>query len=143
MPQLKDEIVYFPAPHMDFLRRNGRKLKEKVDFDQFSTSKISLFYGIIEELEYIPDDTVKCKIVIKIMIGRKWTKIDFHYFFGINQPNFMVLKSVHSSNASVKFKSNETVKIRVPPCQNENGIILELKDEVDSLSYFGMYKVIW
>lgn len=143
VPQLKDSVVYFPAPHMDFLRRNGRKLKEKVDFDQILTKSNSFFEGTIEELEYIPDDIVKCKVVLKLMIGRKWTKVQFHYFFGINQPNFMVLNSVHAFSSVTKFKSNETIKIRIPPCQNENGIILELKEDVDALSSFGMYRVIW
>lgn len=135
--------MYFPGPHFDFLKRNGRKLKEKIDFADFLPTNKPYFEGTIEELEYIPDEIVKCKIVIKLMVGRKWTKIQFHYFFGINQPNFIVLKTAFQQNTDAKFKSNETVKIRVPPCQYENGIILEIRDDVDHSATFGVYKVLW
>lgn len=101
------------------------------------------FEGTIEELEYIPDETVKGKIGIKLMVGRKWTKIQFHYFFGINQPNFIVLKTAFHQNTDARFKPNETVKIRAPPCQDENGIILEIKEDVDYSANFGLYKVLW
>lgn len=143
VPQLKDSIIYFPEPHFHFLRRNGRKLKEKINFEDILSSNKSYFEGIIEELEYIPDEIVKCKIVLKLMIGKKWKRIDFHYFFGINQPNFIVLKSAYAINSDLKFKANETVKIRVPPCQDENGIILEIKDNVDQTTSFGSYKILW
>lgn len=143
VPQLKDSVIYFPGPHIDFLRRNGRRLKEKIDYDDVLNLNKLYLEGIIDELVYIPDDNVKCKITLRVMISRKSTKIQFHYFFGINQPNFIVLKSVYCSNSSVKFKSNETVKIRAPPFQNENGIILEIKDEIDSISAFGAYKILW
>lgn len=143
VPQLKDSIVYFPGPHLYFLRRNGRKLKEKIHFDDILPENKPYFEGIIEELEYVPDEIVKCKIVLKLMIGKKWTRINFHYFFGINQPNFIVLKSFYSSNSDLKFKSNEIVKIRVPPCQDESGIILEIKDDADQTTNFGAYKILW
>lgn len=143
VPQLKDSVVYFPDPHLYFLKRNGRKLKEKINYVGILPTNKLYFEGIIEELHYIPDNVVKCKLVLKLMIGRKWTKIDFHYFFGINQPNFIVLKSAYNSNSDLKFKSNETVKIRVPPCQDENGIILEIKDDTEQLTNFGTYKVLW
>jgi hypothetical protein len=143
VPQLKDSIIYFPEPHLYFLKRNGRKLKEKFNHDDILPAKKSYFEGIIEELHYIPDEIVKCKIVLKLMIGRKWTKIGFHYFFGINQPNFIVLKSAYTSNCDFKFKLNETVKILVPPCQDENGIILEIKEDAEQLVNFGAYKVLW
>ena len=143
VPQLKDSVIYFTEPHLYFLKRNGRKLKEKINYVDILPTNKSYFEGIIEEMHYIPDDIVKCKIVLKLMIGRKSTKIDFHYFFGINQPNFIVLKSAYLSNSDLKFKSNETVKIRVPPCQDENGIILEIKDDAEQLASFGAYKVLW
>lgn len=101
------------------------------------------FEGTIEELEYIPDEIVKCRVAIKLMVGRKWSKIHFHYFFGINQPNFIVLQTAFRQNSDAKFKANETVKIRTPPCQDENGIILEIKDDVDHFTTFGVYKVLW
>ena len=143
VPQLKDHIIYFPGPHFDFLRRNGRKLKEKIEYDNILPKNKQYLDGIIDELEYIPDDTVKCKITLRIMIARKSTKIQFHYFFGVNQPNYIVLRSAFLSNSDLKFKYNETVRIRVPPCQDENGIILEVKDEIDPVSIFGAYKILW
>ena len=143
VPQLKDSVVYFPGPHFDFLRRNGRKLKEKIEYDDILPANKLYFEGIIEELEYIPDDNVKCRITLKVMIARKSTKIQFHYFFGINQPNYIVLKTAFCSNSDLKFKYNETIKIRVPPCQDENGIILEVKDEIDPAANFGGYKILW
>lgn len=136
-------MIYFPSSHLDFLRKNGRKLKERIDFEDLLPENKSSFEGTIEELEYIPDENVKCKIVLKIMIGRKPTRIKFHYFFAVNQPNFLVLKTIHESNNNLKFKLNETVKIRVPPCQDENGIILDIKDESSSSVAFGVYKVLW
>lgn len=143
VPQLKDSVIYFTEPHLHFLKRNGRKLKEKINYVDILPKNKSYFEGIIEEMHYIPDDIIKCKIVLKLMIGRKWTKIDFHYFLGINQPNFIVLKSAYLYNYDLKFKSNETIKIRAPPCQNENGIILEIKDDSEQFVSFGAYKVLW
>ena len=143
VPQLKDSVIYFPVPHLDFLRRNGRKLKEKIDYSDILPRNKPFLEGIVDELEYVPDDNVKCKITLRIMIARKSTKIQFHYFFGINQPNYIVLKTAYFSNESVKFKPNETVKVRVPPCQDENAIILEVKDVINSESSFGTYKVLW
>ena len=142
VPQLKDSVIYFPVPHLNFIKRNGRKLKEKINYDCILPENKPYFEGIIEELLYIPDEIVKCKIGLKLMIGRKFTRIDFHYFFGINQPNFILLKSAYTSNSDVTFKSNETVKIRVPPCQSENGIILEIKGDAEQSTY-GAYKVLW
>lgn len=139
VPQLKDTVVYFPTPHLEFIRRNGRKLKEKLNFDDILPNNKPFFEGLIEELEFVPDDIVKCKITLKLLIGRKSTKIQFHYFFGINQPNFIILKTAYESNNDTKFKLNETVKIRIPPCQDENGIILDIKDDQEAL----VYKVLW
>lgn len=143
VPQLKDKIIYFPTPHFEFIRRNGRKLKEKIDFQEILPENKKYFEGFVEELDYIPDDNLKCKITLRIMISRKSTKIHFHYFFGINQPNYLVLKTAFASNSSLKFKNNETVKILTPPCQDENGIILEVKDETEPASTFNAYKILW
>lgn len=143
VPQVKDSVIYFPGPHTEFLKRNGRKLKEKIDYHDSLPSNKLYFDGVIDELIYVPDDNVKCKITLRVMFGRKSEKIQFHYFFGINQPNYIVLKTAFCLNSSSKFKSNETVKIRVPPCQDENGIILEIKDEIDPVSAFGAYKILW
>lgn len=143
IPQVKDAVIYFPVPHAEFVRRNGRKLKESIDFDHLIGDNKPYYEGIIESLEYVPDDIVKCKTSMRLMVGRKWVKIEFNYFFGINQPNFITLKSLYLFNQSVRFKANETVKIRVPPCQNETGFIVEIKDEKNASSNFGMYKVSW
>ena len=94
VPQLKDSVVYFPGPHFDFLRRNGRKLKEKIEYDDILPANKLYFEGTIEELEYIPDDNVKCRITLKIMVGEKSTKNSNSItFFRINQPNYIVLKT--------------------------------------------------
>ena len=145
VPQLKDKVVYFPAPHLEFIRRNGRKLKERIAIDDIILAKKYFFEGLIEKLEYIPDENSKCKIVLKLMIGRKSTTIEFHYFFGVNQPNFIVLKTVYESSSKTKFKLNETVKIRAPPFQDENGIIIDVKDGdgTDPMISYGVYKVLW
>ena len=143
VPQLKDVVIYFPKPHLDFLRKNGRKLKEKIDFDVILPTDKALFEGIVDEIEYIPAEIVKCRITLKIMIGKKYERIQFNYFFGINQPSYIVLKSTYISNREIKFKVNETVKIRNLPCQDENGIILDVNEDTDPLKSFGNYKILW
>lgn len=143
VPQVKDTVIYFPQPHLEFLRRNGRKLKEKFDFEEIVKTSKPYHEGVIDEIEYIAGEYVKCKIVLRILIGRKWTRISLNYFFGTNQPNYLVLKSLFSSNSEFRFKENETVKIRAPPCQNENGIVLEIKTESDPSISFGAYKILW
>ena len=125
------------------MRKNGRKLKEKIDFDVILPTDKALFEGIVDEIEYIPAEIVKCRITLKIMIGKKYERIQFNYFFGINQPSYIVLKSTYISNREIKFKVNETVKIRNLPCQDENGIILDVNEDTDPLKSFGNYKILW
>lgn len=144
VPQMKDTVLYFPKPHFEFLKKQGRKLKERIDYEEDLPKDKMFVEGEIEEIEYIPGEVVKCKIVLKIKVGRKSNRIEFSYFFGVNQPNFMLLKSSYEDSQRNKFKLNETVKIHVPPCKGDNGIILEIKDSnLDPLTCIGAYKILW
>lgn len=143
VPQLGDKVVYFHRPHFEFLRRNGRKYREKIDYEEDLPNDRPYFEGTIDEIEYIPAEIIKCRIVLKVLIGRSNQRLQFSYFFGVSQPNYLVLKTAYTSNVSSRFRSNETVKIYAPPCSGETGIILEVNDSVDPLQAFGAYKILW
>lgn len=142
VPQLGDVVIYFFKPHLDFLKRNGRKLKEIIDYEDLLPHGKPYLEGIIESIEYIPAELVKCSIALKVMIGRKNFRLKFNYFFGIPQPNYLVLKSAFSCNLDQRFKTNETVKILAPPCQGETGIILDIVSN-DPSDTFHAYKILW
>ncbi len=142
VPQLGDVVIYFFKPHLDFLKRNGRKLKESIEYEDILPFSRPYLEGTIEAIEYPPAELVKCQIVLKVMIGRKSFRCRFSYFFGIPQPNYLVLKSAFSCNLDQRFKSNETVKILSAPCQGESGIILDIEGE-DPTGTFNAYKILW
>lgn len=143
VPQLRDEVLYFTRPHIEFLRRNSRKLKERIDYEDKLDLNKPYIGGVIEHIEYVPSEVTKCKIGLKVMLGRKAVRLDFGYFFGTSQPNFLVLKSAYELSSQHKFKVNETVRILSPPFQGETGIILEIRDDADPTTSFGCYKILW
>ena len=142
VPQLGDLVIYFFKPHLEFLKRNGRKLREIIDYEDILPATKSFLEANVEEIEYTPAEVVKCRLVLKAMIGRKNFRLKFNYFFGIPQPNYLVLKSAFLCNVEQRFKSNETVKILAPPCQGETGIILDIEGS-DPSATFTAYKILW
>lgn len=142
VPQIGDVVIYFFKPHLEFLRRNGRKLKEMVDYEDLLPKGKGFLEGTVESIEYVPAELVKCQLVLKAMIGRKNFRLKFTYFFGIPQPNYLVLKAAFDCNIQQRFKTNETVKILAPPCQGESGIILDIVED-DPVSNFNAYKILW
>jgi hypothetical protein len=142
VPQLGDVVIYFFKPHLDFLKRNGRKLREIIEYEDGLPFSKPYLEGTIEGIEYPPAELVKCQIILKVMMGRKNFRFKFNYFFGIPQPNYLVVKSAFSCNLDQRFKTNETVKILSAPCQGESGIILDIEGD-DPSGTFNAYKILW
>lgn len=141
LPQLKDSVTYFCKSHFDFIRKQGRKLRERLDYQDLLLNHARID-GIIEEVEYLNENVPCCKLALKINLKRKNHLLKFKYYFGLSQPDYLVLKSAIAAASSFSYRQNETVNLVSRNYPSETGTILEIFGNLnDACLNIGCYKI--
>jgi hypothetical protein len=142
-PQLKDKVVYFHQLHCEFFRRHGRRLRDRIDYEDDLKDAEPALPGIIEDIEHQLGTPSFCKITMKVQIKRRNRSLQFRFYFDSIQPEFLVLKSVIDAALLVRYKRNEAIAILAGRFAGHQGIITELGHVSDSvMSGFKCYKVL-